>query len=380
MAHPIYFLTRSSGYRVGLIAKGIIEACQTFNLPMHWQDLDNLKEINPQKVHSFLFWGKLDDYETLKNYVGGRVPIISTIGHTLEMPVPTVIPDTEFIGQTVAQHFLDQNLKHFVYVGSSKNPASRWRGEAFEASIGKYIKKPNFKFISCDIEDRFWGADSVRGKAFIRFLKKSPKPIGILAFSDQVAVSCLSCILATNLRVPQDIAIVGVDDHPLYTRMFKSLSSVQIEYETIGVKAVELAIAFKSASKDPPSLWERRSARGKLVARESSQLKLLGDPKIAKVIAIIESRYNEPLDLVSLAQEVGMSRASFAAHFKNRVGISPINFLIQTRLEKSTDLLRTSAETISEISRKVGFSDQGYFTRTFHKHYGSSPSEFRKKK
>ena len=80
-----------------------------------------------------------------------------------------------------------------------------------------------------------------------------------------------------------------------------------------------------------------------------------------------------------LAQHVGMGRTSMYNKIKGLTGKSPVEMIQEFRLEKSKYYLKSGQYSVSETSYKVGFSDPGYFSRTFKKHFGMTPAEFIKK-
>ena len=77
-----------------------------------------------------------------------------------------------------------------------------------------------------------------------------------------------------------------------------------------------------------------------------------------------------------LAQHVGMGRTSMYNKIKGLTGKSPVELIQEFRLEKSKYYLKSGQFSVSETSYKVGFSDPGYFSRTFKKRFGITPAEF----
>lgn len=80
---------------------------------------------------------------------------------------------------------------------------------------------------------------------------------------------------------------------------------------------------------------------------------------------------------VKMAKQVGMSVSTLSRHFKDRTGISPVEYLIRVRLKKAALLLQDQELSISAISDMTGFSDSNYFCRQFRKHFGMSPGKYR---
>ena len=94
----------------------------------------------------------------------------------------------------------------------------------------------------------------------------------------------------------------------------------------------------------------------------------------------IAYNYNNHLEVANLAQKVFLAPAYFSRLFKEKVGISPKQYITQVRMEKAKELLRLSKYSIKNIAATVGYDDALYFSRLFFKREGITPSQFRKLK
>jgi AraC-like DNA-binding protein len=93
---------------------------------------------------------------------------------------------------------------------------------------------------------------------------------------------------------------------------------------------------------------------------------------------LVDSRYEEPLDLRRLAQEAHVSPRHFSRSFRRVFGETPHQYLLSRRLERARHLLRTTEMPVAEICLEVGFTSVGSFTTTFTRQIGVSPTTFRK--
>jgi len=100
--------------------------------------------------------------------------------------------------------------------------------------------------------------------------------------------------------------------------------------------------------------------------------------RIANAITYIETNIQKPINLDELAQIAEMSKRSFIRAFHAAVGSSPISYLIQLRVNRAAELLRSTDDSITDIALQAGFSDGNYFTRQFRKALGASPRDYRK--
>ncbi|MDF2607046.1 MAG: hypothetical protein K0S34_1241 [Bacillales bacterium] len=99
---------------------------------------------------------------------------------------------------------------------------------------------------------------------------------------------------------------------------------------------------------------------------------------VQSTIDYMKHNYMEPLNLDLFAEKTGWSTGYFCNVFKNKVGISPIEFLIDIRMERAKVLLERSNSSLKDIAKSVGYEDPYYFSRIFKKKIGCSPSQFKK--
>ena len=100
--------------------------------------------------------------------------------------------------------------------------------------------------------------------------------------------------------------------------------------------------------------------------------------KISRVLRFFEQNYSEQLRLEDLVPVCGRSVSAMIRFFREALGQSPIDYLINLRLEKAAALLRGCDITISEIAAAVGFTDSNYFSKMFSRKFELSPREYRK--
>ena len=100
---------------------------------------------------------------------------------------------------------------------------------------------------------------------------------------------------------------------------------------------------------------------------------------IKNILGFIEENYNMPdLSMKMVCDSVHISASHFSNIFKREVGVTFVQYLTEYRIEKAKRLLKYTALRTYEISEAVGYADPHYFSSTFKKAVGQSPSEYRK--
>ena len=104
-------------------------------------------------------------------------------------------------------------------------------------------------------------------------------------------------------------------------------------------------------------------------------LAALADPRIAKSLQAMHEHAHEPWTLESLAQLAGMSRASYAAHFKVVTGMTPLDYLTDWRISLTQTLLKRG-KPLKMVAPQVGYSSPIALTRVFTRRLGKSPTQW----
>lgn len=99
--------------------------------------------------------------------------------------------------------------------------------------------------------------------------------------------------------------------------------------------------------------------------------------RLKRVLEYVDANLGEDISLSALAQVAGMGPHYFCDLFKQSIGLSPHRFVLRQKLERAQKLLRNPKTSVIEISAILGFADQSYFTKVFHKAVGVTPTEFR---
>jgi AraC-like DNA-binding protein len=99
--------------------------------------------------------------------------------------------------------------------------------------------------------------------------------------------------------------------------------------------------------------------------------------RLADAFGYLEAHLDKTVTIEELMEVAHMSASTLNRNFKRATGCSPIEFLIQTRIEQACRLIRTSTWSMARIAEATGFSDANYFSRQFRKTMGISPKQYR---
>jgi AraC-like DNA-binding protein len=100
------------------------------------------------------------------------------------------------------------------------------------------------------------------------------------------------------------------------------------------------------------------------------------DPRIKKIIQYIIKHYTEKITLKSLAAKVGLNTTYLGTLFKQDMRVSLKQYLLETRIKQSVNMLKSGEYSVTEVAAYAGFTDSFYFYRQFKKTMGVAPSWF----
>lgn len=98
---------------------------------------------------------------------------------------------------------------------------------------------------------------------------------------------------------------------------------------------------------------------------------------VTEAIGMMEAAFPEALKLEQLAAGIGYSRNQLIRLFRQHLGVTPVQYSLQRRMEYARGMLMYSSLSIGEIAYHAGYDDQAYFANTFKKYTGHTPRAFR---
>lgn len=145
--------------------------------------------------------------------------------------------------------------------------------------------------------------------------------------------------------------------------MLEEVSRQEEDYETVCQNLLEVLLISMLRSGSLSVVPDN----SRLLNRECTQIK-----------NYLDANYSEAITLDSLAALTHMNKYYLAHTFTKYVGLSPINYLLQKRIQEGKSLLESTSYSIAQISDLLGFSSQSYFSQAFRKATGMTPMQYRK--
>ncbi|MBP5543475.1 MAG: DNA-binding transcriptional regulator [Kiritimatiellae bacterium] len=289
---------------------------------------------------------------------------------------PFVTRDSRAIGALAASYYLKRGYKSFAYVGETSGWF--WNAER-RAGFEETLAKAGFKCAAYDRftkrERRSWTVERPRME---RFLLSLPRPTAVFAAMDGRARHVVNLCADIGLRVPEDIAVLGVDNDPLLCgSTVPPLSSIR----TGGYRRGQTAAAMLDALMQGRPVEKRSVVQEPIsvVTRGSTGYDAMSDLYVARAVKFMRDRIGngEVIDVADIVREAHCSRRYLERHFRAGLGRSVHDELMQARLERVKTLLEETTLPIGEISAEVGYSRPSRLAAMFRRETGTTMRQWR---
>jgi LacI family transcriptional regulator len=299
-------------------------------------------------------------------------PAVDVSAARLLPDLPWVETDDREIARHAAEHLLERGLRHFGYFGDGRFNWSSWRLGHFRSVLAQHgCECAEYTASRAALRD--WEREE---DELVEWLTALPKPVGIMACYDIAGRQVLDACRRAGIRVPDEVAVVGVDNDGLLCELSDPpLSSVQPDTRRTGYWAAALLDRLMRG-KRIRRLDHRIRPLG-VVTRQSSDVLAVKDADIAEAVRFIRDNACSGISVKDVLQRVPLSRRTLEARFVKAVGRTPHAEVERVRLERAKYLLLETDLPIREIARRTGFRHQEYLSVAFRRYAGMSPTQYR---
>jgi LacI family transcriptional regulator len=306
------------------------------------------------------------------------IPAIDLQEQVLGLGLPRIVNDNRAIGRMAAEHLLERGFTHFGFIGHPGIAWSEGRFEGFEAAVcaaghtvdryrGAARTLPRY-------HQRSWEKEVDDVAAWLRAL---PKPAGVMACNDFRAVQLLDACRRARVAVPEEVAVIGVDNEPVACEIADpTLSSVVPDAVRIG---------YEAAATLDSLMRGRRATAAELclppvgvVTRRSTDIMAIIDPLVASAVEFIRRHACDGINVEDLLHRLDVSRSVLQRRFRQSLHRSIHDAIIAERLRKVKELAAETTLSLPEIAARAGFVHAEYLSTVFKERTGVTISDYRK--
>ncbi len=335
------------------------------NVPVNWLN----------SWHGDGIIARIENAKIAEAVVNSGVPAVDMSAARLAPSLPWVETDDRAIATLAAQHLVERGFQHYAFCGDDRFNWSRWREDHFQACIKDtgFVchRYPQAKGRKKNIP---WEQEQQRLSDWIRQL---PKPVGVMACYDIKAQQLLDVCRTINVSVPEEVAIIGVDNDEILCNLSEPpLSSVIPNTRLTGYEAAALLdrmLAGQTVSSEAHLIKPLGIA-----TRQSTDIQAIDDKFISDAVRFIRQHACDGINVQDVLKSVPLSRRILESRFQKIIGRSPHEEIVRIRLDRVKQLLEETDLSLIQIAERTGFQHPEYLNVAFKKQTGITPGSFRR--
>ena len=350
-----------------------------FHLDLHdlnRQHIRDLKSWNCQGIIAYILSAR-----ERRAYLATGLPAVF-IEPTLAKPIPlggrrnvvTFVNDHSAEGRTAAKYFIERRYSSFAYIGTARPTFwSDARLEGFrtrlaEAGFSPIVYPPP----QVGAQDDF----AQEAGTLARWLKSLPRKTALFCVHDRRAQQVIATAAAAGVRVPEDVAVLGVDNDELLCELtVPSISSIPVAHCEWGMAVGEAMDRLLSHRRTERTIVTRHET---VITRTSTNSQAIADPFVARAVAYALDHLQDRPSLPELARVAGCSKTVLNIRARRALGRTMADELTHLRLNAAMERLSDVDATVEEVAQKCGFCGASHLGLRMKSALGITPGECRK--
>ena len=337
-----------------------------------WQKkiLPELKKLKPDGIIAHVNLNKA------KDLIAFRVPVImGAVTKNEFKDFPHFADDSTRIGTTAADYFLNLGFKNFAFCGFNNQFWSRTRCESFVKRISHFGFNVNIYKGLSKLSRDFLPEDEL---SISLWLKSLSKPVAVMACNDVRGQHILDSCKLANLGVPDEVAVLGVDNDDLICdTSTPPLSSVALGLQEGGYRIARLLDKLMSVKK---AKWEPiYIVPSHVETRQSTNVLSIDDQEVAKAARFIQTNARLNLSVDEAVKSTMLARRTLEQRFRKVLNKTIHEEIRRICVERTSRMLLETNMTVYQIAAALGSPNCEHLARTFRREKGMSPKEYRRK-
>lgn len=290
------------------------------------------------------------------------IPVVDLTDAVPSLHIPRVCGDNIEMGRIAAGHFQERGFHRAAWFSSKWGNLQRLRFQGL-------------------VRNGFPDATDLTGldrPHLAQRLSELPKPIAVFAYSDNDASRVLNACRDAHIAVPEEVAILGVDNNELIClNQSTPLSSIRHDLERVGYEGAALLQRLMDSTTAMPVKSILIKPCG-VAVRQSTEVEAADSPLLRRAFAIIRRDISKSTGIEQIAAELGMPRKELNRIARQELGHSLTEELIRQRLARAKVLLADTDKTLLAIASETGFCHAAHLANAFRKAFGITPGRFRR--
>lgn len=303
------------------------------------------------------------------------MPLVELTDRHGDSDLPQVRSDDEAIGHLGAEHLLERGFRRFASCGFSKEAWSARREQAFTT----FIERQDYP---CQVYNSAWQGGAAREweteqQQISQWLGEIEPPFAVMACNDVRGQHVIDACSKLNLSVPEQVAILGVDNDDLLCRVCSPpLSSVIPNASAVGFRAAEMLgqlIKGKAAANETQLIEPLGVA-----TRQSTDVVAIENREVAFALQYIRENACRGISVEEVVRNSDVSRSTLERQVRKYLGRTPQEEIRHVQIKRAQELMLTTDLPAEQIAIHCGFEYPEYFFTVFKRVAGITTKEFRK--
>jgi LacI family transcriptional regulator len=323
---------------------------------------------------------RIDNPRMVRSLQKLKIPVVDLMGKIDISNFASFDTDAAAVAKMAADHFLDRGFRHFAFCGY---PGLKFSDDR-EREFLSYLSTKGFQVHLIEPAEKpkdtltvsYERLGALQASRLIKWLPTIPKPLAVFACNDHRGRQVLDACAQANLRVPEEVAVLGVDDDEVVCDLANPpLSSIRPDTHRIGYEgAVKLDAILRGK---PTRIGKTLIAPRGVSTRLSSDMLAIDDPIIAEAMHIIRQNACSGMSVKEMLNQMAVSRATLERRFMTVMHRSPKAELLRVRLARVSQLLAETDYSLDAIARQVGFKTASHMSVAFKQSTGKTPGQYR---
>jgi LacI family transcriptional regulator len=290
--------------------------------------------------------------------------------------IPAFATDNQAIARLAARDLIARGFRRLAFCGVPDTRFTGWslqRESAFQQTAEE-------AGVSCSVFPS--SVSQGRGgpnmhKRLLKWIQSLDKPVGLMACYDVRAFHVLEACRQLDLPVPEEVAVIGVDNDEMLTELSNPpLSSVEQGAKKMGYEAAALLDRLMAGEKAS----QRKILVGpeSLVTRRSSDFWAIEDAYVSESLKFIREHACDGIQVADVVRAVAVSRSTLESHFRQAMGRTLHAEIQRVQIECARRLVATTELPLKEVAAAAGFSYVQHMTTLFRQHTGQTPAQYRR--
>jgi LacI family transcriptional regulator len=335
-------------------------------------DIRELPRLETRDIAGALIGGLSDRPSIAGKLAKWRIPKVDVAGdqHLPWLPWCVRVDDNA-IGQAAAAYLIERGFHRLAYLGHDRHLAMARRQQSFTAALeaaGRTVEC--FQGSTERVGRRWWPP------GMLAWIKQVEKPAAVFCCNDFRASALLVACRRAGIRVPEDIAVLGVDDDDLFAQLQgRAISTVPVPTFTIAARAMDMLATLIHGLKPPRKLVQVPPQP--IITRASTDVMAVTDELVRDGLAYLREHFARGVSIKQMVVDLAVSRPTLDKRFMAALGRTPAGEVRRLQLEKTKALLVATELPMPRVALQGGFSSAQQMSVSFRRFVGTTPTQYR---